>query len=279
MRTLAPRLAVAQDACMQSGPRAASERRIQRWHKGQAESLIDTLVVEEPLELRAHDRSLAVIMRTPGHDEELVRGLLHAEGLIRPGEDEWLLTQSDDNVVTLEMADEMIASRWAQRNVISNSACGVCGASALAVLDELATPIRSDLVWTSEDVLSVTGKLRASQALFAATGALHGAALFNSAAELLVCREDVGRHNAVDKVVGWSLATTRTLGQCVLAVSSRLSYEIVHKAVAAGIPMIIAVSAPSSLAVDLGERWCVTLVGFTRDQGFNVYSHSVRIQS
>lgn len=263
---------------MHSAGKASTERTIQRFRGGQWLSAADTLVVEEPLELRAHGQSLAVIMRTPGHDGELLRGLLHAEGLIRAGEEDWSLTQIEANVVTLEIDEALIKSRWAERNVISSSACGVCGAAALAVLDELATPIRSDLQWTSELVLSVPATLRASQKLFAETGALHAAGLFDRSGQLLVIREDVGRHNAVDKVIGWSLGEGETATtDCVLGVSGRLSYEIVHKAVAAGVPMIVAVSAPSSLAVDMGERWRVTLVGFTRETRFNVYSHPSRI--
>lgn len=235
------------------------------------------LAVEEPLELRAHERSLAVIMRTPGHDLELARGLLHAEGVIREGDAEVGFSLAD-NVLTIDMPAELVRERWANRDAITTSACGVCGAAALAVLEELAVPVRSDLQWTPAMLCSAPDQLRGQQELFARTGGLHGAGLFDRGGQLLACREDVGRHNAVDKLVGWALEREMLpLGEYVLAVSGRLSYEIVHKAVAAGLPMVVAVSAPSSLAVDLAERWRVTLAGFVRGDGFNVYSHPARI--
>ncbi len=254
----------------------SSERSIHTYKDDRCTARRDVLALEEPLSIRAHGKSLAVLMRTPGHDRELVRGLLNAEGVLR-GE-EFALVQRDANEVELALDEELLAARWASRDTISSSACGVCGAAALAVLEELAEPIRSDLRWTPSMVTGAPVRLREEQELFDKTGGLHGAALFDAAGELVVCREDVGRHNAVDKIVGWSLEqATLVLSEHVLVVSGRLSYEIVHKAVAAGIPMIVAVSAPSSLAVDLAERWRVTLAGFVRGGGFNVYSHPGRI--
>jgi FdhD protein len=245
------------------------------------------MAVEEPLELRAHGETLAVIMRTPGHDLELLEGLLHSEGVLRAGESDGELRAVDPaqlgelergNVVELLLAKERVQDRWAERKVLTSSACGVCGASALAVLEELAVPVLSDLQWSHSMISAVPGLLHEEQEIFGRTGGLHGAALFDKEGKLLVCREDVGRHNAVDKVVGWARRANRLpLSESVLGVSGRLSYEIVHKAIAAGIPIIVAVSAPSSLAVDLAERWRVTLAGFVRGEGFNVYSHSARI--
>lgn len=254
-----------------------SKRAIHKFKGGTLSPARDELAVEEPLEIRAHGKSLAVLMRTPGHDEELVRGLLHAEGVIR--DDDFSITATGPNEITLEMDEALVAKRWSSRDVISSSACGVCGAAALAVLEELASPVRSDLHWSPERICSAPERLRENQELFAKTGGLHAAALFSASGDLQVCREDVGRHNAVDKVFGWGLnQSPLELSEQVLVVSGRLSYEIVHKAVAAGIPIIVAVSAPSSLAVDLAERWRVTLVGFVRGQTFNVYSHPGRIQ-
>ncbi len=255
-----------------------SERAIHAFRSGAGTSRRDELAVEEPLEVRSDDKSLAVLMRTPGNDIDLVRGLLHGEGVTR-GED-FTLRQAGDNEVELGMDRELVSLRWSSRDVISSSACGVCGAAALAVLEELAVPIRSDLRWSPEMICKAPVLLRREQQLFERTGGLHGAALFSRTGTLLVCREDVGRHNAVDKVIGWALQEqSNDMSEQVLVVSGRLSYEIVHKAVAAGIPMIVAVSAPSSLAVDLAERWRLTLVGFVRGQSFNVYSHAGRVSS
>ncbi len=237
----------------------------------------DELAIEEPLEIRAHSKSLAVLMRTPGDDMELVRGLLRAEGVIR--EEPFTLSCAGPNEVVLDMDEALLSQRWSSRDVISSSACGVCGAAALAVLEELAAPVRSDLTWSPELVCLAPTRLREKQDIFTKTGGLHAAALFDAEGQLLVCREDVGRHNAVDKVIGWGWSSPRVrFSEQVLVVSGRLSYEIVHKAVAAGIPLVVAVSAPSSLAVDLAERWRVTLAGFVREQTFNVYSHPGRIR-
>lgn len=252
-------------------------------------SVSDELVKEEPLELRAHGESLAIIMRTLGHDLELLAGLLHAEGVLRADDGLGHLSVVDPkelaelergNVVELHLPEELVRERWSERKVMTSSACGVCGASALAILEGLATPVLSDLQWSHTQVSMVPDELQKHQAVFQRSGALHGAALFNKAGEVMVCREDVGRHNAVDKVVGWARGQgLLPLSECVLGVSGRLSYEIVHKAITAGIPIIVAVSAPTSLAVDLAERWRVTLAGFVRGDGFNVYSHASRIRS
>ncbi len=253
-----------------------SKRHILRWHAGQGKPQEDELAVEEPLELLAHGASLAVLMRTPGHDLELVRGLLHAEGVIRAERD--VLSVTGPNSVHIKMPAELLAERWSSRDVISSAACGVCGAAALAVLEELAVPIRSDLRWSPAFVTAAPGLLTRAQEMFSRTGGLHAAGLFDADGKLIVCREDVGRHNAVDKVIGWGLESGADFSEQVLVVSGRLSYEIVHKAVAAGIPIAISISAPSSLAVDLAERWRVTLAGFVRGEAFNVYTHPHRIR-
>ncbi len=264
-----------------------SERTVQRWASGQPTEVRDELAMEEPLELRSHGETLAVIMRTQGHDLELLTGLLHAEGVLRAEDGPNLLRVVDPdclkdlergNVVELHLHEELVSERWSERKMLTGSACGVCGASALAVLEGLATPVLSDLQWNHAMISKLPDRLQAEQAVFQRSGALHGAAIFSKDGELLVCREDVGRHNAVDKVVGWARGQELLpLSQCVLGVSGRLSYEIVHKAIAAGLPIVVAVSAPSSLAVDLAERWRVTLAGFVRGEGFNVYSHASRI--
>ncbi|MBL4636141.1 MAG: formate dehydrogenase accessory sulfurtransferase FdhD [Kofleriaceae bacterium] len=263
---------------MASKSNQLSDRRILRWKAGKAQETSDTLIVEQALELRMADKTLAVLMRTPGNDIELIRGLLWSEGVIRRDEKPAELTRSDPNTIELHMDHELVKERWAERDVITSSACGVCGASAIARLEELATSILSDLEWSADKVTSASARMRSEQALFHASGAVHGAALFNRSGELVQCREDVGRHNAVDKLVGWALGESLLpLSDHVLMVSSRLSYEIVQKAICAGIPLVLGVSAPSSLAVDMAEQWRVTLAGFVRGQGFNVYSHAYRI--
>ena len=264
-------------------------RTVHRWTKGTLAAVQDELVMEEPLELRAHGKTMAIIMRTLGHDLELLGGLLHAEGVLLAGEEigHLAVVNPDElgdlergNVVELHLPAELVRERWAERQVMTSSACGVCGASALTVLDGLATPIRSDMQWSHKMITEVPNELKRHQAVFERSGALHGAAIFDRAGKVMVCREDVGRHNAVDKVVGWARQNDLLpLSECVLGVSGRLSYEIVHKAITAGLPIVVAVSAPSSLAVDLAERWRVTLAGFVRGEGFNVYSHPSRITS
>ncbi len=256
-----------------------SIRSILRFSGGQMKTASDSLIVESPLQLRSRDEPLAILMRTPGHDIELLRGLLHSEGIVRRGERPAELIAESENVVRVDMQVEHLKARWTNHLGISSSACGVCGAAAIAVLEELASPILSDLCWTPQMVAALPDALAEHQPLFEQCGALHGAALFDSSGQVLVSREDVGRHNAVDKVIGWAIENDRLpLSDIVLGVSSRLSYEIVHKAIVAGVPMVVGVSGPSSLAVDLAERWRVTLAGFIRNKNFNVYSHSSRIQ-
>jgi len=252
-----------------------------RWNAGKVQEISDSLIVEEALELRLADKTLAVLMRTPGNDVELVRGLLWAEGVTRGQEGPAAQLNCDGpNAIVLHMDPELVKERWSERDIVTSSACGVCGAAAIARLEELATPVLSDLQWSVGKVCAAPRRMRDEQKLFSESGAVHGAALFDSSGELVQCREDVGRHNAVDKLIGWALGESLLpLSDFVLVVSSRLSYEIVQKAICAGIPIVLGVSAPSSLAVDMAEQWRVTLAGFVRGQGFNVYSHAYRIVS
>jgi FdhD protein len=250
----------------------------------------DRVVVEAPLELRARDGSpLTVTMRTPTgerDDLELARGLLHAEGVLAAGEaacvrraDPATLSRDEiDNVVVVDLAADAVAARWPPRALAATSACGVCGKASIAALELRAAPVASDLELPAALVAELPDRLRAAQQVFDATGGLHAAALFAASGELLAVREDVGRHNAVDKVVGWALGAGRLpLARAVLCISGRLGFEIAQKAVVAGIPIAVAVSAPSTLAIDLAERFRLTLCGFTRGGRFNVYSHPARI--
>ncbi len=245
----------------------------------------DRLVVEAPLELRAGGRSIVVLMRTPGDDEDLARGLLLAEGVTAAGapppvlhRPPGLTAEEEGNVLETGLDPDAVHAAMGARTLHATASCGVCGKAAIAALEVRATAVRSDLQVSAALIAGLPGRLRAAQAVFAATGGLHAAGLFTDGGEPLAVREDVGRHNAVDKLLGWAHAGGRLpLADAILCVSGRLGYEIVQKAVVAGVPIVAAVSAPSSLAVDLAERFRVTLCGFVRGPTLNVYSHPARV--
>ena len=255
----------------------------------------DTLTVEEPLELRVNGTPLTVTMRTPGHDIELVHGFLMAEGLIRSVEDIALARYCEGAVVsgesgfdenTYNVIDVTLAAgvaapdASATRAFFTNSSCGVCGKASIEQLRaQSAFDVRSDPTEIAAKVVAeLPDALRREQRSFDKTGGLHAAGLATADGELLVVREDVGRHNAVDKVVGWALQNGRVPGAgCVLVVSGRASFELVQKAIMAGIPALAAVSAPSSLAVECADDAGMTLLGFVRDARLNVYAGGHRI--
>ncbi|HUZ40980.1 MAG TPA: formate dehydrogenase accessory sulfurtransferase FdhD [Acidimicrobiales bacterium] len=272
--------------------RILPERRVVRVSIGSTPTYErDTLAGEEPLELRVSGRSMAVTMRTPGADFDLAAGFLVSEGVITRTDELVSMryctgkTVSDVNrfnVLDLELGhsvappDESVA-----RAFFTTSSCGLCGKASIdAVRTRSAFDVHDDeLRVTPKMLVSLPERLRAAQRVFEKTGGLHAAALFDGASsELLVLREDVGRHNAVDKVVGWALREGRLpLRGALLLVSGRASFELVQKAVMAGVPMLCAVSAPSSLAVDLAEESGMTLVGFLRDPSMVVYSGAERV--
>jgi len=233
----------------------------------------DTVVDEAPLTITARGREVAVVMRTPGEDLELVRGLLHAEaGEALAGRA--LVQVASDRVDVDAEPGELPA-----RSFMATAACGVCGRVAIAALEARATTVTSDLVVDAAVLAAVPDGLRAGQTQFAATGGLHGAGLFDRAGRRLAVREDVGRHNAVDKLIGAALAEGRLpLTDHVVAVSGRLGYELAEKVVLAGAPIVVAVSAPSRLAIDVAERFGVTVCGFVRGTRMNVYSHGWRVR-
>ncbi len=250
----------------------------------------DTLVVEEPLELRVNGAALAVTMRTPGHDVELVHGFLLTEGVIASGADiaaaRYCDGVDDEGANTYNVLDVTLAEGVAppetgvERNFYTTSSCGVCGKGSLDAI-RLRTehsPVADSVVVTSATLSGLPDTLRAAQKVFDTTGGLHAAALFTADGEMLVLREDVGRHNAVDKVVGWAVTNDRIpLQGTVLMVSGRASFELAQKAVMSGIPILAAVSAPSSLAVDLATESGLTVVGFLRGRSMNIYSHADRV--
>jgi FdhD protein len=263
-----------------------------RWRNGTPSAADDALAVEEPLEIRLSGRRFTLTMRTPGHDEELTVGFLLAEGFIeRAAEIDEIRRVRDARGrpepnaidVILKVPAAGLRERL-QRNFTVSSSCGVCGKTSIEALQRRIAPLADGPVISAENLLRMPPLMREAQAGFSATGGSHAAALFaigeNRLDEpaLIVLREDVGRHNAVDKVIGHALrAGLVPLRRAALLVSGRLSFEIVQKAAAAGIPIVSAVSAPSSLAVELADETGMTLVGFLRLAGFNVYTRPERI--
>jgi FdhD protein len=232
----------------------------------------DRVVVEAPLQLRAQGTPVATIMRTPGHDLELVRGLLHAESVAIAGAG--AIRQLDDDAVELEVP----AAAFTGRGLLASAACGVCGRVAIADLELRAREVAADTAIAAEVLTRLPEALRVAQSVFTDTGGLHAAGLFTTAGALVAAREDVGRHNALDKLIGWALGAGIAAADHVIVVSGRLGYELAQKTVMFGAPVLAAVSAPSSLAIELAERFNVALVGFVRGQRANVYSHAWRIR-
>jgi FdhD protein len=235
----------------------------------------DLVAVEEPLELRVRGEPVAVTMRTPGHDEELALGFAVGEGLDPVGVS--LPANLAGNTVELEV--RAFDPERLRRHFYTSSSCGVCGKGALAAVAVQAPRVESPLVVDAALVAALPERLRAAQPTFAATGGLHATGLFDAAGELLCVREDVGRHNALDKVVGWAFASGRLpLRDAILCVSGRLSYELVQKAATAGCPVLVGVGAPSSLAVELADAQGVTLCGWARRGRVTVYTHGERVR-
>jgi FdhD protein len=258
-------------------------------HDGVRSERPDTLATEEPLEIRVAGpdgvtQQVAVTMRTPGGDFELAAGFLFTEGLIGPA-DIQRVAYCDDlddeeqqfNVVTVTLSRPFDAEQL-RRNFYATSSCGVCGKAALDDIEVRCEPVGVGTEVSAGVLVSLPDKLRQAQKVFERTGGLHAAGLFTPEGKLVSLREDVGRHNAVDKVIGEQLLQGRVpLSDLVLQVSGRASFEIVQKAAVAGLPIVSAVSAPSSLAVEAAERFGMTLAGFVRDGRLNVYSHPERI--
>lgn len=250
----------------------------------------DSLAVEEPLEIRIGGRSLTVTMRTPGHDVDLVHGFLLGEGIVTSAQDVSVIRYCDgvdaDGANTYNVLDVTLAPGTpepvvAERNFLTTSACGVCGKASLeAVRVRAPYDLTASTLTVATAVLaSMPPTMRTRQQAFERTGGLHAAGLFTADGALLAVREDVGRHNAVDKVLGWALTEgVVPLSEAVLVVSGRASFELVQKAVVAGVPMLAAVSAPSSLAVDLAAESGLTLVGFLRGETMNIYAGEQRIK-
>ena len=251
--------------------------------------MVDNVAVEEPLEIRLDGGAFQVTMRTPGDDIDLVHGLLHSEQVISHARQVLLARycagSGPDGLNTYNVVDVTLGEGAVppdpglQRNVLTSSACGVCGTASIDQVIKVARHQLSRSPVASEVVLAAPRLVRPQQKVFAKTGGLHAAALLTLDGTLLCVREDVGRHNAVDKVVGWALRENRLpLTDTMLFVSGRASFELTQKAILAGIGVLAAVSAPSSLAVELAEQAGLTLVGFVRGESMNVYTHPERIQ-
>ncbi len=270
--------------------RVTGRRRILRIVAGRRVEQTETLTAEEPLEIRVDGKPLSVTMRTPGHDFDLVAGFLTTEGVIGAGGQVMTMRYccgKDDGVNHYNVVDAALAAGVAppsaslDRNFFTSSSCGMCGkASMQAVRTATRWPVENDPVRIDLSVLAgLPDTLRAGQAVFDKAGGLHAAGLFDAHGQLLCLREDVGRHNAVDKVMGWAARENALpLRGHLLMVSGRASFELVQKAVMAGIPVLAAISAPSALAVDLAQESGMTLVGFLRGETMNVYSGAQRLR-
>jgi FdhD protein len=257
---------------MEAPPYSAAAVDVVRLPGGRTER--DHVAVEEPLEIRIGGSPVAVTMRTPGHDEELALGFCLSEGLRPAG----ARVPDDLAANTVDVDAPGFDPARLQRSFYTTSSCGVCGKGALDAVAVEAPRVTAELRVSLALVSSLPDRLREAQAAFAVTGGLHATGLFSPAGELLCVREDVGRHNALDKVVGWAFGEGRLpLASAVLCVSGRLSFELVQKAAVAGCPVMVAVGAPSSLAVDLAADRGVTLCGFVRGGTANVYTESWRI--
>lgn len=247
----------------------------------------DDLAVEEPLEIRLAGASLSVTMRTPGEDEELVAGFLFSEGIIAGADDLDVVARyrgpdgdpDDGNVMNVLLkGDARVAKERLRRNFVASSSCGLCGKATIDAIRAALPAVQSNLVISVDRLNSLAAAMHQAQSTFEKTGGLHAAGLFDADGRMLVLREDIGRHNAVDKVIGHMvLARGVPLDRNVLMVSGRVSFEIVQKALTARIPVIAAVSAPSSMAVQMALAADMTLIGFVRNGGFNLYAGAHRV--
>ena len=267
---------------------------VTHWQEQTQQEREEALTVEEPFEVRIDHRSLAVIMRTPGNDHELALGFLFSEGVISQAEEVSAIEDEIDadrlplaNVVNVTLRDQAGKDQQAsrpqpaafERHFAVSASCGLCGKNSIADLMTCTVPLQvDDLPIEASTLYELPAYLRTAQSVFSHTGGLHAAGLFSSGGELLLLREDIGRHNAVDKLIGHGLLHgTFPYANYILMVSGRTSFEIIQKALLARIPCIAAISAPSSLAVELADRIGITLIGFLRDHSMNVYTHPGRI--
>lgn len=274
-----------------------STKQIIRWNHSEPMSVDDELVVEEPLEIRVGDKSLIVVMRTPGHDFELAAGFLYTENIITSVDDIQIIAYCEEdntsienngqnsslptlqNIVNIRLTHELdLDNQGWQRNFHANASCGLCGKMTIESVKLQVDPLDTSFQLNRDVFYTLNDQLRAAQVVFEKTGGLHAAGLFDENGKLLILREDIGRHNAVDKVIGQALLSDLIpLDKHILMVSGRSSFEIVQKALFARIPIVAAVSAASTLAVDLADEGNLMLIGFMREERMAVYTHPERI--
>ncbi len=269
---------------------------IHRFREGRLHSALDVVASEEPLEMRIgfgpeddrEQRNIAVTMRTPGHDLELTLGFLFTEAVIQGFDNITHIDHCTDasgkaskNVVRAELHPEVLMD-WnkLQRNFYTSSSCGVCGKASIESLQSICPKkVSSDIKLDSEIIRKLPDTMRKAQEIFEHTGGLHASALFQSDGELLLLREDIGRHNALDKIIGAAIfSKNHSLDQCIIVLSGRCCYELVQKTAMAGISVIVSVGAPSSLAVKTADEFGITLIGFVKPKSFNVYAHTHRFK-
>ncbi|GCF09896.1 formate dehydrogenase accessory sulfurtransferase FdhD [Dictyobacter arantiisoli] len=273
-------------------PQRVMEAGVVHWQDEHALEAAEYLTMEEPFEIRLAHQSLAVIMRTPGHDEELALGFLLTEGIIHTGYDVLSVANDEDedglpleNVVTVMLRSVTQQSALQahptifERHFAVSASCGLCGKNSIADILQAVPRLEPDTLQVPASIFyTLSDQLRAQQAVFRHTGGLHAAGLYNLQGELLLSREDIGRHNAVDKLIGNGLLQGFfPYREHILLVSGRTSFEIIQKALLARIPFVTAISAPSSMAVELADKGGITLIGFLRDHSMNVYTHPERI--
>jgi FdhD protein len=269
---------------MRTPERSVELTQVTEWVDGSARSVQDSIAAEEPLEIRIGETPLTVTMRTPGNDLELAAGFLLTEGIIESADQIAGIRSANStanvksNLVQVELQNVFFDSVDLQRNFFAASSCGICGKASIdAIRRRGLLPPDLDFRIDPETLCKLPEILRSDQAVFSRTGGLHAAALFDAAGTMIALREDIGRHNAVDKIVGWALLEGKLpLSRNVLLVSGRGGFEIAQKALAAGIPVLASVSAPSSLAVKLARELGLTLIGFLRGRRFVVYSGEFR---
>ncbi len=258
---------------------------IRRYLKGQVTDTEDIVVVEEPLEIRLHGEPFQVLMRLPGQEKELALGFLYTEGIVHSLFEVITMhfcgTATDPllppNVVDVKLTEAALARRGRRHLEVSYSSCGLCAKEAVSEIVSKVPPVKSDLTVSPEALLSLTARLQEAQTIYRDTGGTHGVALATPDGRVFIMAEDVGRHNAMDKVIGRALFERRDLTALVALLSGRISFEMALKAVRAGIPILAAVSAPTTMALELARELNLTLVGFVRGQRLNIYSHPERI--